>query len=557
MPTWIRSPVLVYECVLTARRWQTYAVRTAYLIALLVSLALVWWLCYPQHHFEPSRNALAAIGGAFFAAIVGTQLVLVLLAAPAYLAGSVCIDRARGTLTYLLVTHLSDAEIVVGKLGAGFLPVLGLLLAGLPVLVLATLLGGIEPGAVVASFFVTLGVALASATLALAFSVWCRRPHEALLATYFVQAVWLLALPAWYVFAPPSSVTPPVLFQTANPFVLLFSSSVWPAGVPADAYALFVGCTLVASAAFTTFAVLTLRLSARRHNAPGRPRRAWRFSHALGLGPGLDFNPVLCREWHQQLPSRWLRVFWGLYALLSVLATLAALARDDSRLLAAFVNASQFSIGLLLLGVTSMASLFEERVNGSLNVLLTTPLSTASIVRGKWLAGFRVVLLVALLPASLACGAHDRWCAPAILDPERCHLLLGLLFGLLLAYGALVHSLALALATWVRPFGVALGIMVTLYVLLAGVPVLLFLRDPFGLEWLASLSPCYGVAEITNALHDPMPWYHLAGKRRVLLLYSAAVVALVWATEKTFDGYMGRARQRLRPARPPKPVPAR
>ena len=71
-------------------------------------------------------RGLAEVGELFYVAVIGTQLTLVLLAAPAATAGAICLDRARGTLTHLLVTDLSDSEIVLGKLAARLVPVLGL-----------------------------------------------------------------------------------------------------------------------------------------------------------------------------------------------------------------------------------------------------------------------------------------------------------------------------------------------------------------------------------------------------------------------------------------------
>src|SRR5579863_6769963 len=101
------NPVFVYECALVARRWQTYVGRTAFLAALLVSLTTVWALKTPLYVGHTTLNDLARIAEGFFFAIVGTQLVLVLLAAPAYMAGSICLDKARGTLAHMLVTDLS------------------------------------------------------------------------------------------------------------------------------------------------------------------------------------------------------------------------------------------------------------------------------------------------------------------------------------------------------------------------------------------------------------------------------------------------------------------
>ena len=62
---------------------------------------------------------LAELGEQVYYGIAGVQLSLVLLAAPAATAGSVCVDRARGWLAHMFVTPLSDTEIVLGKLAVG------------------------------------------------------------------------------------------------------------------------------------------------------------------------------------------------------------------------------------------------------------------------------------------------------------------------------------------------------------------------------------------------------------------------------------------------------
>ena len=53
----------------------------------------------------------------------------------------------------------------------------------------------------------------------------------------------------------------------------------------------------------------------------------------------------------------------------------------------------------MIMSSLAPTSLAEERVRGSLDVLMTTPLSTRSILWGKWLGTYRVVLWLAVLPA--------------------------------------------------------------------------------------------------------------------------------------------------------------
>ncbi len=114
-----------------------------------------------------------------------------LLAAPAATAGAVCLDKARGTLDHMLATDLSNAEIVLGKLGARLVPVLGLIACVLPIMALSSLLGGIDPQAFFGSFTTAVGCALLSSSLAMTLSVWGRKTHEVLMLTYLILILWL------------------------------------------------------------------------------------------------------------------------------------------------------------------------------------------------------------------------------------------------------------------------------------------------------------------------------------------------------------------------------
>jgi ABC-type transport system involved in multi-copper enzyme maturation permease subunit len=537
MARWKPNPVFISECRLAARRWQTYAVRTAFLSALLVCLLVVWASRAPDKH-TLSRNELARIGESFFLALGGAQLALVLLAAPAYAAGAVCLDRARGTLAHVLVTDLSASEVVLGKLGARLLPVLGLVLSALPILGLVMLLGGIDPEALLGSFLVTVGVALVGCSLALALSVRLGKPHEVLLACYLAWALLILALPAWNLFAPARS-RPPAWLEHANPFWLSFACYQAPERVAFADYLVFLGVATGLAALLTLRAAVSLRRSALPAEARA-PRR--RTLSSPWFGPSLDLNPVLWREWHRRRPSRWLRLVWGGYLGLSLAASVAVVLFHKSGWsgleATAFVNAFQFSIGLLLVSVLSVTSLFEERVRGSLDVLLATPLSTSAIVWGKWWGGFRSVLLVTFLPALLACILG--------LQEKSVPWLLVLLILLMLAYRALVNSLGLALAVWVSRFGVAVALSVSLYVVLAAGSVLLLLavdspgRDD-ALRGFAVISPWYGVGETTfQIVREIGPSTNTGWKLFWLLAYVFAALWLVVATRIGFVRRLGR-----------------
>ena len=160
------GPVFVYEWLTASRRWQMYGGRALFVFLLLGGLSVVWFSQVTRANGPLDLRSLARMGEGFFYAIVGTQLAIVLLAAPAATAGSICADKARGSLIHLLVTDLSDVEIVLGKLAARLMPVVGLIIASLPVLAIGFLLGGIEPEALIGAYVVTLAVAVLGCALA-------------------------------------------------------------------------------------------------------------------------------------------------------------------------------------------------------------------------------------------------------------------------------------------------------------------------------------------------------------------------------------------------------
>ena len=171
-------------------------------------------------------------------------------------------------------------------------------------------------------------------------------------------------------------------------------------------FAGFLGLMLLASAVLVGVAVRRFRAVAARGDRPDREkaRREWRF--ARRFSPTLDADPVLWREWHRARPSRWARWTWRLYYALS--ATFSALAIERSLRTGTtdefvlFVVGLEAAIGLLLLSVDSATSLAEERARGSLDVLMTTPLSTREIVRAKWRGAYGRVFGLAILPTIVA-----------------------------------------------------------------------------------------------------------------------------------------------------------
>ena len=237
--------------------------------------------------------------------------------------------------------------------------------------------------------------------------------------------------------------------------------------------------------------------------------------------------------------------------------------------------------GLLMLSATAPTALAEERVRGSLDVLLTTPLSTRSIVIAKWWGTYRSVLVLALMPlyvsVFLACSVPDIpvWAANMKFGRSLVPLtfedrVFAVLFSQadFLASCAMIVSLGLALATWVRRLGRAVAWSVTAF-LAAGLGWV-FLIEALSrqfFEWserhlwlresVSSFSPIGGPIHPIELLvniqfHERGPVW--LGTGVVIVIKAAIAGSLLWLTIKTFDRCMGRMPDS--DSRAPAPEPA-
>jgi ABC-type transport system involved in multi-copper enzyme maturation permease subunit len=508
------GPVFAYEWLIATRRWQLYALRTGFVGVILVGMMLIWnsMVRYNGSEETVSIQSVAMYGESFYVTIVSIELSLVLLAAPAATAGAICLDKARGTLDHMLATDLSNAEIVFGKLGVRLVPVLGLIACVLPVAALGGLLGGIDPTALLGSFLTAIGCAVTGCSLALTLSIRARKSHEVLMLTYLLLIIWLIS-PLFVLLAvftlrpstPGSSVQALMEWVgRSNPYYLAVAPYTNPGRVGLLTYLGFLAACVCVSAILLGWATIRVRhivLKQVGWQASHLPRSRFQVRRLLRFpklpGPSLDRNPILWREWHRAHPSRFHFVVWFVYHAFGLLWTGLALHllsenRGDLFVIAP-MNMFQVSVGLLLVSVSAATSLAEERVRGSLDVLLATPISTRSILAGKWWGSFQQVAIVAFWPA-LTTGS--------VMTQSSNWIGYFLLLALILAYGAVMTSLGLALATWVSRLGHAVALCVSAYVTFSigwlifvgvffsstGVPVLMILGSPPYGAFIATLA---------------------------------------------------------------------
>ncbi|MGP0065657.1 MAG: ABC transporter permease subunit [Isosphaeraceae bacterium] len=560
------GPVFSYERIAGSRRWQVYAGRSFMVASLLAAMAVIAGQSGPLSAGSAARE-YAKIGESYFFGLIGVELAIVMLAAPAATAGAICLDRSRGTLDHMLVTDLSDTEIVLGKLGARLLPVFGLVACSWPVMGISSLLGGIDPIALTIAFAIILAVAVLGCTMSLALSVWAKKPHEVVMAVYTCWGLILVAYPAWNGIARGGVSGPPQWLLKANPFYLAYTPYVAPNSADGWDYARFFATTLGLSAAMACLAVwrmrpATLRVKGRVDKVPtlGLLGRLTRKLPA----PSMDRNPVLWREWHRSRPSPWMAILVGLtIGTMTIACVVGSIALWNEGVVpgrgspVAYAGIWSYLLqvvfGLLMFSAVAPMSLAEERQRGSLDVLLTTPLSTRSIVVGKWLGTFRLVPWLVLGPGlvALALATAER---PAVFMQARSDSSLMerlgcvLLFVVtILAHGAAITSIGLILATWIRRHSRAIAISVTIFVLVSiGWPALAFtssggIGGPGSMPSVA-LSPIMVTANFADIIGMRLSGFHDFIIATVLfdIVVAATALGLLELTVRTFNRCLGR-----------------
>src|SRR4051812_1337080 len=196
------GPVFRYDLVRVARRQPLALWRAAYGLALLAALFLLYATALPHAWFGGyvSAKDAAVFATRFFDVFTALQFAAVVFITPALTANAVAEEKGHNTLVFLLTTHLTNREIVLGKLFTRLLQVGLLVLTGLPVLALLQFMGGVEPNLVIASFVALALTAVSLGCLGLFWGVSVRKPQNGAWRAYQVLVAFLALsfLSIWY-----------------------------------------------------------------------------------------------------------------------------------------------------------------------------------------------------------------------------------------------------------------------------------------------------------------------------------------------------------------------
>lgn len=180
-------PILTRELTEQSSRPRLYIVRTVYAVILYLIGAWVFlnhvggWNVQSYSALGQGRILLFAIGGLQFCALY--------LFLPPMTCGLLTSEKERDTLALLLLTRTGPWSILIGKLISRLVTMACFIGLSLPLIGVAYSFGGFESGEIVALAWTLLVTGLQVGSLALACSAWCRTTAGAFLATYLVGAL--------------------------------------------------------------------------------------------------------------------------------------------------------------------------------------------------------------------------------------------------------------------------------------------------------------------------------------------------------------------------------
>lgn len=408
------GPIFSRELVTNPRRAQHFVYRGVYGLALFVLMYTAFLVFYgTQTSF--TIGDMARFGSILFYLLAPLQLALLTFLAALRAASAVALEKDKKTILLLLMTRLSNHEVVLGKLLASLLDVLVMLGTALPIFMLLTLFGGVSPWQVGRVFAVTLATILAAGSLGSTVALARDKTFQSLAMTALVLVIWIAGFEALTLLAgrlgnaplaQAAAAASPIraILSAAHPFrdtLGLWATDTWfvlvAAGLTTLLNALAIAKLRVwipgrellfkkdeeegPDAALGAEAARATHVDARVRTVEQRSRQVWD-------------NPVLWREMCTWAYGRkvlvikvvyWLLFAMALAALGWTLSTGAAYARASETIVpaAALPLAPFFLVSLVIVNALAVTSITNERDGGSLDLLLVTDLTPQEFLFGK------------------------------------------------------------------------------------------------------------------------------------------------------------------------------
>lgn len=192
---WAAHPIVLKELRGRMRGSRAFVVVTAHLAFLGFGLGLVYLTFFATSTVQYSADTRQLLGKALFGVVVGMELLLVSLIAPALTVGAISSERERQTFDLLRVTLLPARAVIHGKLLAALAFLALLLFSALPFQSLAFLFGGVSLEEIGISILILVVSAVFFSTLGIFFSSLVRRTLVGTVLCYALTILIVFGLP--------------------------------------------------------------------------------------------------------------------------------------------------------------------------------------------------------------------------------------------------------------------------------------------------------------------------------------------------------------------------
>lgn len=400
------NPIVVRIVSNGSRRTRHFWIRNLFLAACIVAL-LFGMISGPLG----SMRELAQRGAMAFTALSFMQITLICVLTPLFMAGAIAQESNPRTWEIMLTTPLNRVQIVFGNLLGRLFFILALLVSALPLMLSTQFFGGVPPTAVWGSFAVSAFTALLVGSVAIALSILRSAGKRSVFVFY--SAVVLYLFVTW---AADAALRQPVatgseaqtttFFTAINPFLalqcLLLPSNYQPPAAfegsalarmwmlhPVRTYGLLCGGLSVTLLLASTFSVRNLGM--RTVSTPWWRKLLDRKSAEGRSAMTVWHNPIAWRESQLRgttlaaLAGRWGFVLAGLAigGMLPIAHYAGWYSLDAMRLaVGTIVGAETVVIVLTALNMSATA-VSREREDGSLDIILTTPIQPGPYLTGK------------------------------------------------------------------------------------------------------------------------------------------------------------------------------
>ncbi len=385
-------PIVQRELLVASRKWHTFWTRIA-------AAAIGFFVVLLTLGADTAVSAGAGAGKSIFSILSWLSFWACFFGGAMLTADSLAVERREGTLGLLFLTDLKGCDVVLGKLAAKSLTGFFCLIAIVPMLAVPLLLGGVTAGEfwrVVAVLLNTLFFSLAVGMIVSVFALELRGVFALAVLAQVLVIFGPLLLAGFF---PALRVQHPALLALYPPLGLSAASAQKFAAQP-DAFYIALAVTHVGA-----WSLLLLAGARISRSWQTRPAQGWRlrwqvFRRDLAQGGAvsraalrrelLDINPVVWLQSRERLMRSALTAFT--FVLCGTAFWLNFNSAFHWRELGCAVTSFVFAHAILLLLIAFEAGslLVEARRDNAMELILSTELTDAGILRGCFLTIVRL-----------------------------------------------------------------------------------------------------------------------------------------------------------------------